>query len=61
MSMTDPISDFLARIRNGIVRASARSTARARASSCASPRSWRDEGYIDGVATRRTPTRAGSP
>jgi small subunit ribosomal protein S8 len=50
MSMTDPISDFLARIRNGI---------RARKREVECPRSGiklriaeilRDEGYIDGVS-----------
>ena len=51
MSMTDPIADFLTRIRNGI---------RSRKSTVECPRSrlkhriaeiLREEGYVDGVAT----------
>lgn len=59
MSMTDPISDFLARLRNGI---------RARKREVACPRSnlklriaeiLREEGFLDGVATAED-TKAGS-
>ena len=57
--MTDPISDFLARLRNGI---------RARKREVACPRSnlklriaeiLREEGFLDGVATAED-TKAGS-
>lgn len=59
MSMTDPIADFLARLRNGI---------RARKREVACPRSnlklrlaeiLREEGFVDGVATAED-TKAGS-
>lgn len=59
MSMTDPISDFLTRIRNGI---------RARKPRVDCPRSnlklriaeiLREEGFLDGVATAEDPTRQG--
>jgi small subunit ribosomal protein S8 len=59
VSMTDPISDFLARLRNGI---------RARKREVACPRSnlklriaeiLREEGFLDGVATAED-TKAGS-
>ncbi|MBK9033394.1 MAG: 30S ribosomal protein S8 [Myxococcales bacterium] len=59
MSMTDPISDFLARLRNGI---------RARKREVACPRSnlklriaeiLREEGFLDGVATAED-TKQGS-
>jgi small subunit ribosomal protein S8 len=59
VSMTDPIADFLARLRNGI---------RARKREVACPRSnlklrlaeiLREEGFVDGVATAED-TKAGS-
>ena len=59
MSMTDPISDFLARMRNGI---------RARKQQVDCPRSTlkvriaeilRDEGFLDGVATAETNNHQG--
>ena len=60
MSMTDPIADFLARMRNGI-------RARKRAVDC--PRSnlkvriaeiLREEGFVDGVATGETENHQGT-
>ena len=60
MSMTDPISDFLARIRNGI---------RARKQRVDCPRSnlklriaeiLREEGFVDGVATAETEHKQGT-
>jgi small subunit ribosomal protein S8 len=60
MSMTDPIADFLARMRNGI---------RARKNVVDCPRSslkvriaeiLRDEGFVDGVATAETETHQGT-
>ncbi len=59
MSMTDPIADFLARMRNGI---------RARKQQVECPRSnlkvriaeiLREEGFIDGVATAEDTTHQG--
>ena len=60
MSMTDPIADFLARVRNGI---------RSRKTSVACPRSnlkrrvaeiLREEGFVDSVVTEDTTTPQGS-
>ena len=60
MSMTDPISDFLARLRNGI---------RARKQRVDCPRSnlklriaeiLREEGFVDGVATAETEHKQGT-
>ena len=60
MSMTDPIADFLARVRNGI---------RSRKSQVECPRSnlklriaeiLRDEGFVESVATEETDTTQGS-
>jgi small subunit ribosomal protein S8 len=60
MSMTDPISDFLARLRNGI---------RARKVRVDCPRSnlklriaeiLREEGFVDGVATAETEQKQGT-
>ncbi len=60
MSMTDPIADFLARIRNGI---------RSRKPRVECPRSniklriaeiLREEGYLDGVATAESATPQGN-
>jgi small subunit ribosomal protein S8 len=60
VSMTDPIADFLARVRNGI---------RSRKSSVDCPRSnlklrvaeiLRDEGFVDSVVSEETSTPQGS-
>jgi small subunit ribosomal protein S8 len=60
VSMTDPIADFLARVRNGI---------RSRKSQVECPRSnlklriaeiLRDEGFVESVATEETTTAQGS-
>ena len=60
MSMTDPIADFLARVRNGI---------RSRKTQVECPRSnlklrlaeiLRDEGFVDGVATDDAANTQGS-
>ena len=60
MSMTDPIADLLARVRNGI---------RARKQNVECPRSnlkvriaeiLRDEGFLDGVVTGETDTHQGT-
>ena len=53
MSMTDPIADFLTRIRNGQLRANPKSHCRLPKSKLAIAKVLKDEGYIEDFAVDR--------